>query len=270
LGRTNAAGHKRRLDHRGDLVCTVTCDQTVGMMRRVVLLATLLVSASGLARAAESAVMTQQELVRRTQAMLDAVSSGDKAPWAKYYADDALYFDEKGRKMDKVGLMEDLTPLPKGYTGEIKVTNPQSLLLGSTAILTYDQEETETIFGQKMTARYHETDTWMYRAGRWQVVAAQVLRYYEDPAVGRADARRLDDYVGTYRLADGMEMKVVRDGDKLSLERGGKRTELLPEVTDLYFRKGQEGRILFRRDEAGRVDALLNRRNNEDVVWKKM
>jgi hypothetical protein len=27
---------------------------------------------------------------------------------------------------------------------------------------------------------------------------------------------------------------------------------------------------LFRRAEGGRVDAMIDRRNNEDVVWKKI
>jgi len=45
--------------------------------------------------------------------------------------------------------------------------------------------ETENVFGQEMTARYHATDTWMLRKGEWQVVAGQVLRYYEDPAAER-------------------------------------------------------------------------------------
>jgi hypothetical protein len=37
----------------------------------------------------------------------------------------------------------------------------------------------------------------------------------------------------------------------------------------LFFRKGVEGRILFRYDAHGKVDALIDRRNNEDVVWRK-
>jgi hypothetical protein len=30
-----------------------------------------------------------------------------------------------------------------------------------------------------------------------------------------------------------------------------------------------EGRILFHCDSTGKIDALIDRRNNEDVVWKK-
>jgi hypothetical protein len=34
-------------------------------------------------------------------------------------------------------------------------------------------------------------------------------------------------------------------------------------------RKGVEGRILFRTNSAGKIDALIDRRNNEDVIWRK-
>ena len=44
---------------------------------------------------------------------------------------------------------------------------------------------------------------------------------------------------------------------------------LFPETSDLFFRKSVEGRILFRCDAHGKVDALIDRRNNEDVVWRK-
>ena len=54
--------------------------------------------------------------------------------------------------------------------------------------------------------------------------------------------------------------------------RRGERPEeeLVPESSDIFFRKGVEGRRLFRRAEGGRVDAMIDRRNNEDVVWKKV
>jgi hypothetical protein len=48
-----------------------------------------------------------------------------------------------------------------------------------------------------------------------------------------------------------------------------RRKKLLPETSELFFRKGVEGRILFRYAANGKVDALIDRRNNEDVVWKK-
>jgi len=149
------------------------------------LLATLLILSS-FAAPVDSEQITQEELVRRTQELYDATALGDQGPWKKYFASDALYFDEKGRSMDKAALVADITPLPKGYSGTIKLVKPQSRILGHTAILTYDLDETEIIYGQNLKARYHGTDTWMYRDGRWQIIAGQMLRYYEDqPPVRR-------------------------------------------------------------------------------------
>jgi hypothetical protein len=218
----------------------------------------------------KSTNISQDELVRRTQTMMDAVVPGDKHPWQENVAEDVIYFDEKGRLRDKTSLVNDVSPLPAGYSGEIKIVRPKSHIEGNTAILSYDMDETETIFGQNMTARYHATDTWMLRNGKWQIVAGQVLRYYEDPAQGKADQKKFADYSGTYLLAPGKTTTVKQEGSTLVLQREQRsKTELFPESPDLFFRKGVEGRILFRRDDNGKVIALVDRRNNEDVVWQK-
>jgi hypothetical protein len=219
------------------------------------------------ARAEET--ITQDELVRRTQELYDAVVPGNQEPWKKYYADDCEFADEKGRQMDKAKLIADITPLPKGYSGTIKVVRPVSRIIGDTAILSYDNDETEIIFGQHLTARYHATDTWLRRNGVWQIVASQAMRYYEDPAVGRADPAKFADFSGTYELAEGQTRKVLAEGGDLFVERKGKHEQLYPESSDIFFRKGVEGRILFRKRGDGKIDALIDRRNNEDVVWQK-
>jgi hypothetical protein len=214
--------------------------------------------------------ITQDELVRRAQEIVDAVAVGDRKPFERYFADDSMIVDEKGRSMDKKAFVADQSPLPAGSSGSIKVVSPQSRILGDTAILSYDLDETETIFGQELKARYHETDTWVRRNGDWQIVAEQVLRYYEDPAPGKPDPKKYPDYLGTYELAPGTTLTVSAEGADLFSQRAGRAKDLLiPEAPDIFFVKGMEGRRLFRRDDRGKVDALLNRRNNEDVVWRK-
>ncbi len=239
------------------------------------LLAFLLVS--GLLTAASSTMpakgntITQEELVRNTQELFDAVAIGNQEPWKKYFAEDAMYFDEKGRSMDKAALVKDVAPLPKGYSGTIKIAKVQSHIEADIAILSYDLDETETIFGQDLTARYHATDTWMRRQGKWQIVAGQVLRYYEDPAPGKTDAAKFPEYIGTYELAPGTTMTVTAEGDHLYSQRGDRpKEQLFPEAPDIFFRKSIEGRRLFRYAGSGKVDALIDRRNNEDVIWKKI
>jgi Domain of unknown function (DUF4440)/Domain of unknown function (DUF3471) len=214
--------------------------------------------------------ITEGELTRRTQELFDAVAAGNPQPWQKYFAADCLYFDEKGRNMDKPALIADLQPLPAGYSGTIKLGKISSRILPDVAIMSYDLNETETIFGQHLTARYHQTDTWLRRDGEWQIIASQAFRYYEDPAPARADPKKFANFVGNYELAPGKTRTVTGEGDRLFLESKGKREELFPESSDLFFRKGIEGRILFRADGSGKVDALIDRRNNEDVIWRKV
>jgi len=191
--------------------------------------------------------ITQEELVRRTQELSSSVAAGDQAPWKKYFADDCIYSDEKGRNMNKEALVADITPLPKGHSGRITVGKVQSHIESDVAIMSYDLDEKEIVFGQEETARYHETDTWMRRNGEWQIVASQVLRYYQDPAPGEADPRMLADYVGIYQVAPGETLTISQDGKQLYRQRGdGPKVALIPEAVGIFFRKDVEGRILFR------------------------
>ncbi len=234
----------------------------------------VIIFATALAHAADAPI-TQDELVHRTQELYDAIVPGDQAPWKKYFADDCIFSDEKGRTFDKAKLIADITSLPAGYSGSIKVNNVQSRIIADTAVLSYDLDETETIFGQNLTARYHVTDTWLRRSGEWKIIASQAHRYYEDPAIGKIDPKKFGDFVGIYELAPDQTRSVTAEGGNLFVERKGKREQLnkkeqlFPETSDLFFRKGVEGRILFRYDAHGKVDALIDRRNNEDVVWAK-
>jgi hypothetical protein len=231
-------------------------------------LASFFIATTTVAHAADVPI-TQDELVRRTQELYDAIVSGNQAPWKKYFADDCIFSDEKGRTLDKTKLIADITPMPAGYSGTIKIDNVQSRIIGNTAILSYDADETETIFGQNLKAHYHVTDTWLQRDGAWEIIASQAHRYYEDPAIGKIDPKKFGDFIGIYELAPDQTRSVTAEGENLFVERKGKKEQLLPETSDLFFRKGVEGRILFHYNENGKVDSLIDRRNNEDVVWRK-
>jgi uncharacterized protein DUF4440/uncharacterized protein DUF3471 len=227
-------------------------------------------AALALSLRANQTTITQQELVRRTQEIMDAFAPGNAEPFKKYYADDAIFSDEKGRTMDKAALVKDIQPLPQGYSGTISIVQPKSRIEANAAILSYDLDETEMVFGQKLKARYHETDTWLLREGKWQIVATQVLRYYEDPAPGKADTSKFAAYVGTYQLAPERTLTIAaEDGHLYEQRKGRAREELIPEASDIFFRKGVEGRTLFGYDGSGKVQTLIDRRNNEDIVWTK-
>src|SRR5437870_12745545 len=107
----------------------------------------VIIFATTLAHAADVPI-TEDELVRRTQELCDAIAPGNQTPWKKYFADDCIFSDEKGRTMNKAALVADIKPLPSGYSGTIKIAKVQSIIHEETAILSYDLDETETVFGQ--------------------------------------------------------------------------------------------------------------------------
>src|ERR1019366_10624801 len=102
--------------------------------------------------------------------------------------------DKKGRTMDKAAHKKNITPIPDGYSGTIKVVNAKSRIYADSAVLSYDLNETETIFGQDLTARYSTNGTWLRRNSAWQIIASQAHRYYEDPAIGKSDPKKFADF----------------------------------------------------------------------------
>jgi hypothetical protein len=86
------------------------------LMTKIILALMILAvgAAFALQSLADEPTITQDELVRRTQELLDSVAPGNQEPFKKYFADDAMFFDEKGRNMDKAALVKDIQPMPKG------------------------------------------------------------------------------------------------------------------------------------------------------------
>ncbi len=164
-------------------------------------LVSLLLS-GGAAQKDDPAKISREELVRRTQEMLDAYVPGDQKPFQLYVADDAVWFDDQ-TNMDKETLLKSARPLPTGYGGTIKMENVTARFVADAAVLAFDAIETETVFGSTLLAKYRMTDTWLYRNHQWQIAAAETLRYYADPKAGSIRSQTLDDYVGTYELAPG-------------------------------------------------------------------
>src|SRR5207253_9930072 len=76
--------------------------------------------------AERDAATAENELVRRTQELYDAVVPGNQVPWKKYFAHDCIFADETGRTTDKRKLVADITPMPAGYSGAINIEQLQS------------------------------------------------------------------------------------------------------------------------------------------------
>jgi len=135
--------------------------------------------------------------------------------------------------------------------------------------LTYDIAERLDLFGQRLNTRYHTTDVYRRTAGVWTLIASHTSVIPSELPRIALPPERAADYVGRYRLGDGPTAQVRRDDGRLLFERDGRPAqELIPTGADRF---GQAGRPrverFFRRDAAGRVDAFVDRRDNNDLVW---
>jgi uncharacterized protein DUF4440 len=215
---------------------------------------------------------TEQELIRIAQELLDAVASGDKAVWEKHVADDVIYTDENWRILTKKQLLDSLAPLPKGYSGSIRVTNAQSRIHGDSAVLSYRALEEEYIFGQRISPIYLVTDTYFKRNGRWQMIASHVTVLPSERKPIAVNPKTYKTIVGEYELTQGVTYTITLEDNKLMGQRTGRaKEELLPADENTFFPKGtKRGEKVFVRDASGRTTHMLDRRENNDLVWKKV
>jgi hypothetical protein len=244
------------------------------MKSMAVVLAVLIFSSLGMAQTTtqnSSAPATEQEIIRIAQELYDAIPVGDKAVWEKYVADDVIYTDENWRSLTKKDLVDSLAPLPKGYSGSIRMANVQSRINGDAAVLSYRALEEEYVFGQRLSPTYLVTDTYFKRNGRWQMVASHVIVLPGERQPVAINPQTVKSIVGQYELAPGISYIITLEGDKLMGQRTGRaKEELLPADENTFFPKGTiRGEKVFVRDAGGRVTEMLDRRENNDLVWKK-
>ncbi len=214
-----------------------------------------------------------QQLKRAMQELLDAVASGDVAVWQKYLAEGCLFTDEEGNVRTREELLKELKPLPKGYLGSIKMGEPKVFARENVIVLSHRDREELELYGQKLVTYFHSTDTWAkLQNGEWKLVAVHVMAIPNERKPIAVSIKKLDEYVGQYQLAPDVTYTITREADKLWGQRTGRgKEELLPLCADTFYRKGiWRGEKVFERDARGQVVKLLDRRENNDLVWTKV
>ncbi|MEP6850294.1 MAG: DUF4440 domain-containing protein [Acidobacteriota bacterium] len=215
---------------------------------------------------------TEKEIVTIIQKLMDAIAVGDRSVWEMYVADDVIYTDENWKVLTKKDLIDQLAPLPKGYSGSIKVSNVRSRINGNSAVIVWDCLEDETVFGQRLTPVYLVTDTYFRRNGQWQLVASETI-VKPSPRQGvTVDPKIYAELAGEYQLAPGDTYTVRIESGKLFGRRGARaEQELLAADMNTYFVKDTlRGEKIFVKGVAGKVIKMIDRRENNDLVWTKI
>ena len=215
---------------------------------------------------------TQAELVQLTQALMDAIPTGDAALWQKLLADDSIIVDEFGRVQNKKEAVGAIHPFPSGLSGSIEIRHPKTALHGDTAVLQGEMFERESVFGQQLVVRYIFSNTFVRENGAWKLIAATDVTLPTQPPALDVPGLVLADYVGhyTYGPDRGFDVAVADGKAYYSTKPGGPRTVLDPVAKDVFMSEGDERNlVIFRRDAAGKVVALIERRKFNDLAMKR-
>jgi ketosteroid isomerase-like protein len=215
---------------------------------------------------------TSDLLKRQTQELYDALVPGDAAVWDRYLDANAALTDENGVLTGKKDTVAEVTPLPKGISGAIAVTDWHVVFHGDIAVATHVVDEHENFHGQQLHALYRTTTTWVKDADGWKILGQQSIALQQDPPAVPLPVAVLDEYVGRYRAAPDLTYVIARQGDDLvGGVEGGKPGPLKMELRDVMFAPGQPRvRKIFTRDTSGQVTGFLSRREARDVVWTRI
>ena len=211
------------------------------------------------------------ELRRKSQELLDAITRGDASVWDRALDPAAIYVDESGKVNTKKDMVESVQPLPAGVSGVIRVTDFRAEVHGDVAVTTEIDDEHETYHGHSLHCQYRTTNTWRRTKEGWRLVAGQVLALRTDPPVVSLPAEKLAEYCGRYALAPELSYEIRCKGGALEGQQSGRKPEeLRAEAPDVLFVPGKPRyRYVFTRDAAGKVTGFAQRREAWDLVWKK-
>jgi Domain of unknown function (DUF4440) len=236
---------------------------------KLILILGLILSMKGFAQ--QSPVIVLKLLVEKEQKLMDAIAVGDKAVWNTALHDSCIIGIEDGTIITKLKFLDGMSPLPKGYTGKIKLIEPKLKLYNNTAVLSYIAYEYLELYNQKIHTQYRQVNTWMKIGKDWKAIMMQVFEIPKNPAPVSIAENILKQYAGTYQLSNEKKCVVTVENGKLFAEKSGKKAELLAQTENVFFRNG-DGRvdIIFIKDEATRNYKMVERREGEDLVWAQI
>ena len=90
-----------------------------------------------------------------------------------------------------------------------------------------------------------------------------------DRVIVKVDPKIFDGYAGQYEFDQNAVVTILRVGDKLFIEAGGQRVELLPISETTFVSHGRDSQITFTKNEKSEVTGFITTQNDTLVRFKR-
>jgi hypothetical protein len=208
-----------------------------------------------------------------TQALVDAYATGDRGVWGRVLDRDCTITTEDGEVQNRSQFLDQLHPLPSGFTGSIRVRDLTVREVGTAAVVHYWMDETETIFGQQLKTLYVDTDVYRRADQSWKMVAAQTTVVPRDMDPIQVDTSGWPALVGDYRLSAAATSRYrvfMRDGALYAGKDAKTATLLIPLAPQVFHQKGSIHIMVFVKDKAGAVTEVRELHKYNEVRMQRI
>jgi len=211
-----------------------------------------------------------RQIIKLEQLLADALP-GDSATWSKYLDPQWHIVDEDGNGTFRKEFLAGFKPFPKTVSGKVTVTKPVLAFHGDVAVIQYTADEYETAYGQKLHTTYGTMDVWYKTDTSWRMLSMEDFEIPAWPPAIKVAPALLQTYTGTYRLDEDNIAVVSLQHDTLYIQKNKRKPEaLFAETVNVFFRRSEaRGRKFFVKDDNGKP-VMRERRNGQDLVWKKI
>jgi hypothetical protein len=233
----------------------------------------LLIFASLISAQAMAAPVDSAWFQTTTQALYDALATGDAKAWDQALASDCIYTSEDGLVQDRAELIKGIQPLPKGFSGGIKLRDFSTRPAGDAVVAHYFADEWEDVYGQHLKTTYVSTDTWTKRDGKWQMVATQTTVVPRDEDAVPVDPKSFVPLLGTYKVSPESPSNYVvftRGSDLYGGRDEKTATRLIPLSPLVYFQAGSIHTMIFVMGKDGRVDEVREIHKYNELAYRRV
>jgi hypothetical protein len=208
-----------------------------------------------------------KEIGRLIRERFDAYGRADAIAWSRFVADDCLCATST-----KAALQHEIaTRLSNVKIWYGDIMGLEVRVYGDTAVARYQVTEYSELGSQRISFQVWRNETYLRRGGVWKLIAGGESEIPHDPAIAKVDPKVYDAYVGQYEYTPGVVDTVIREGDHILVQVTGQgKEEVFPENETTYFGKQQDWRMIFVKDEQGRVTSVRFRQHGQDFIARKI